>query len=593
MDAQKKSLEIAKSRRKVSENQLKLQQQIGNLAGGRGAVQTETQTFEIQQAAAKAKVISAQMDLELAQARFKLEQEMLAIQMRKDKFSEAEIERVKSASQAIFDLVERRGNAAIDGAKAELSILRISRAVSASSAVGVDKAGQQIEKVARAVEKLQSRAKSELNTNTGELSLQRKALLKEIKENNLALADAANQDPFLADITAGTTERLERDAELLRGKLIDTTFAIKQAAVSLVAEAFTPFIDELLKLGPEGEVVAAVAQGAVLFAESWIGATQAISQAFGVLEEDGGIKIENIGKKFKEMATADKIDLLMAGATAAVQSLNAINSILDAQSRKSVKQVQQQIDIEKKRDGKSAESLARLKELDKKKESMERKAFERNKKIAIANALISTASGMIGVFRGLEGLTQFPLAAIAAGAIGVLGAAQVALIASQSYQGGGGSPSSGMPSSIGAGERRSSVDLARSQSARGEIAYFRGAQGQGGPENFTPAFAGARYRATGGETAGYVVGEQGPELFVPQTPGRVVSNDDVGEMSGTANVNFSINAIDAAGVEEVLVSQRGNIIGMIREAANSYGQEFVEGVDTSVYTPSAGGVSKY
>ena len=103
-----------------------------------------------------------------------------------------------------------------------------------------------------------------------------------------------------------------------------------------------------------------------------------------------------------------------------------------------------------------------------------------------------------------------------------------------------------------------------------------------------PAYMGKRYRAVGGYTTGFMVGEQGPELFMPDTPGEIVAADETQNMmsGGTANVNFSINAIDAAGVEEVLVSQRGNIIGMIREAANSYGQEFVEGVDTSVYTPS-------
>jgi hypothetical protein len=101
-------------------------------------------------------------------------------------------------------------------------------------------------------------------------------------------------------------------------------------------------------------------------------------------------------------------------------------------------------------------------------------------------------------------------------------------------------------------------------------------------------------RAAGGETTGYMVGEQGPELFVPDRPGTVVSNDDVQDTISTpVNATFNINSIDASGVEDILVSQRGNIIGMIREAANSYGQEFVEGVDTSVYTPSAGGVSKY
>ena len=63
--------------------------------------------------------------------------------------------------------------------------------------------------------------------------------------------------------------------------------------------------------------------------------------------------------------------------------------------------------------------------------------------------------------------------------------------------------------------------------------------------------------------------------------------------SAPTNVSFNINAIDASGVEDMLVAQRGNIIGMIRQAANSYGQDFVEEVDTSTYTPSAGGVSRY
>ena len=48
------------------------------------------------------------------------------------------------------------------------------------------------------------------------------------------------------------------------------------------------------------------------------------------------------------------------------------------------------------------------------------------------------------------------------------------------------------------------------------------------------------------------------------------------------NINFTINAVDAAGVEDVLLRQRGNIIGMIREAANDTGERFLESVDTDV-----------
>ena len=37
---------------------------------------------------------------------------------------------------------------------------------------------------------------------------------------------------------------------------------------------------------------------------------------------------------------------------------------------------------------------------------------------------------------------------------------------------------------------------------------------------------------------------------------------------------------NAKGVEEVLLGQQGNIISMIRSAANDYGEEFIESVNT-------------
>ena len=61
---------------------------------------------------------------------------------------------------------------------------------------------------------------------------------------------------------------------------------------------------------------------------------------------------------------------------------------------------------------------------------------------------------------------------------------------------------------------------------------------------------------------------------------NVIPNDRLG--GGASNVSFTINAVDAAGVEEVLMQQRGNIIGMIREAANDTGERFLESVDTDV-----------
>ena len=46
------------------------------------------------------------------------------------------------------------------------------------------------------------------------------------------------------------------------------------------------------------------------------------------------------------------------------------------------------------------------------------------------------------------------------------------------------------------------------------------------------------------------------------------------------NATFNIQTIDATNMEETLISQRGNIINMIREAANNQGETFLENLDT-------------
>ena len=95
--------------------------------------------------------------------------------------------------------------------------------------------------------------------------------------------------------------------------------------------------------------------------------------------------------------------------------------------------------------------------------------------------------------------------------------------------------------------------------------------------DYRPAFSGYKHRAEGG----YVVGEQGPELFMPETPGTIVPAGESEDMLGAAptNVNFTIQTIDSQNMEEALTAQRGNIISMIREAANANGEFFMEGIE--------------
>jgi hypothetical protein len=165
-----------------------------------------------------------------------------------------------------------------------------------------------------------------------------------------------------------------------------------------------------------------------------------------------------------------------------------------------------------------------------------------------------------------------------AGVVGAMGAAQVALIAGTQYQSTASAAALSQPSSVSIGRRGSSVDLARTNmSPGGELGYLTGSTGYGtSPESFTR-------RAYGGPArAGMVVGEKGPELFVPSVPGNIVSNDNM-PGSGNISANITIQAIDAEGVEQVLTNNKGHIIGMLREAANASGQGFLESVNTNKY----------
>ena len=70
-----------------------------------------------------------------------------------------------------------------------------------------------------------------------------------------------------------------------------------------------------------------------------------------------------------------------------------------------------------------------------------------------------------------------------------------------------------------------------------------------------------------------MVGEQGPELFVPQQSGSVVPNTQMGAaIGGEVNVNFNINAVDAASFDELLLSRKGIIIGTIQQAFKQQGR---------------------
>ena len=138
-------------------------------------------------------------------------------------------------------------------------------------------------------------------------------------------------------------------------------------------------------------------------------------------------------------------------------------------------------------------------------------AFQAAKALAITEAIINTAQGATKALA--QGGVFGP---ILAGLVIAAGAAQIATIRSQKYQG----------------------------------------------------------RKTGGlvqQGQGYTVGESGPELFVPNQTGTIIPNRNMDTPKNIA-VTFNINALDARGVDELIVERKGIITNIIREAANQRGE---------------------
>ena len=68
-----------------------------------------------------------------------------------------------------------------------------------------------------------------------------------------------------------------------------------------------------------------------------------------------------------------------------------------------------------------------------------------------------------------------------------------------------------------------------------------------------------------------IVGERGPELFLPNQTGQITQNAR-GTSGSPVNVNFNINTVDASGFEELLVRSRGTITQLINNAVNERGR---------------------
>lgn len=336
------------------------------------------------------------------------------------------------------------------------------------------------------------------------------------------------------------------------------------AYVSDMTKTYMDSIKESLSaLGPQGEIVIAIGEG--------------ITNITGALTDMA-----------KTLEKGNSLEKIAAGLNVASAMVSTIAAISKASSDAKIANIDREIAAEEKRDGKSAASIAKLEAMEKKKDSIARKAFNTNKKLMMAQAVISTAAGIAGALGSMPG----PAGIILAGIIGAMGAAQLAIIASTQYESSYSPKSAAMPSTLTIGKRSDTVDLAKGPNANagGEVGFLRGTSGTGSnASNYRTvgsAYGGELTRGYGNR--GFVVGEKGPEIMDGETPINVTPLNEY-QNQQPISANISIQALDASDVKRVLVDQRGNIIQMLREAANASGKTFMEDVNVNVYTkPSIG-----
>jgi len=97
----------------------------------------------------------------------------------------------------------------------------------------------------------------------------------------------------------------------------------------------------------------------------------------------------------------------------------------------------------------------------------------------------------------------------------------------------------------------------------------------GGGGNIMSMFGGGK--ASGGAVSKgqpTLVGENGAEMFVPNSSGQITQSAR-GTDGGSTTVNFNINTVDARGFDELLTQSRGTITQLINQAVNERGAKSI------------------
>ena len=101
------------------------------------------------------------------------------------------------------------------------------------------------------------------------------------------------------------------------------------------------------------------------------------------------------------------------------------------------------------------------------------------------------------------------------------------------------------------------------------------------------SFLSGLFKADGGPVSGgqpYIVGEQGPEWFVPNGAGTILPNGTApatsaasGSAQGAVNINFNVQAMDARSFQSAMVQNKAVVVGIVNQALNMRGRYGITG----------------
>ena len=119
-----------------------------------------------------------------------------------------------------------------------------------------------------------------------------------------------------------------------------------------------------------------------------------------------------------------------------------------------------------------------------------------------------------------------------------------------------------------------SIKLALMKAQTEELRKQRDLQKDKNKQQFISLLLGVPAMASGGSVGKgkpTIVGERGPELFIPNSSGQITQNAR-GMGRGSANVTFNINTIDSRGFDQALIENRGTITSIINNALTERGR---------------------